>query len=126
MSDTLEATDGRRALAAGLAVGLLVVVHLGALLAFTAEATPGQIAAVEGVAGVAVGGAILAGGERLRWALTGALAASVGSAVTWSAVIVTGADIWQVALPLAVVAASLSYGLHRYEMLVLGLLEDTQ
>jgi hypothetical protein len=107
----------------GGAVTAIVVIHLLALVVVPDGATALELGVLEGVTGLLVTGGLFAGGEDLRWAISAGVASASGASVTW--LLATQTGLWQVAIGTAVLATVASYGLHRYELLTMGLLEET-
>ena len=106
-------------------VGLLVVVHL-----FTLVIVPGglsllELAGIELVLGVVVSGAL---GSLERSVRVGVLA---GTCVTASAVAAwwlgaqAGPSVWTVALCIGTGGALVMYAIHRYELVTLGIVEES-
>jgi len=110
-------------LAGGAGVAVVVAVHLAVLLVFPTGPGLAAVAAIEGFVALVVAGGLALAGERPRWALAGGLVVTGGALGAWFAAGVLG--VVPVALGVVVVASLLSYGIHRYEMLVLGLLEES-
>lgn len=108
----------------GLAVGAVVAVHLGALLVGPDIASVGRIVVFEGVAVVCVLGITALGDGIDRSLLVTAVgyAGAIGS--VWG-LLATSASLWSVTLGMIAGFALLSYGLHRYELITLGLVERT-
>ena len=121
-----DATDDRPLTRAwlGLAGGvtLLVVLHLLALVLIEEALLP--LVALEGVVGIVVAGGLLAGGEDWPWALATGVASAAGGSATWLAT--TQVELWLVAIGGAVLATITGYAIHRYELLTMGLLEETR
>jgi hypothetical protein len=67
----------------------------------------------------------VAGGEQSRWALGAGAAAAGGALGAWTVAAAGGVELRQAAVGLAAVAGLASYGIHRYELLVVGKLEES-
>jgi hypothetical protein len=106
-----------------LAVGVLVVGHLGLLVAVPSGPTLPTLVAIEAGALVVLAGAELLAGMTAVVALRLGVVYTALTAATWA---VTGAtDSLAVAvLLLAAGVGFVAYALHRYELVSLGLVED--
>lgn len=105
-------------------VALVVAVHLAALVVFPDGLTLVELAVMEVGLAVVVALSLAVLGDSSRFALA-ASAGMAGSAVAgWSLWAVAGTNPWLSAGALGAIAAIVLYGVHRYELLTLGLLEE--
>jgi len=117
-------TDGRQTAALGGGVAVLVTIHLLALVAFPDGLAAPSRALVALLSGAVAAGALAVGGEAAPWAVGGGVAVSLAAAGVWLLGRLTG-ELWQATALVIAVAALASYGVHRYALLEVGLLEES-
>lgn len=105
-----------------VAVALIAFVHVLALPLVPPAPSLLAVAVIEGIALAGLAGLVGVTSGSPRVAATAAVAYAVVVGATWTAV-ATGTPDWSVALGFGTVLALVGYGLHRYELVTLGLVE---
>jgi hypothetical protein len=103
---------------------VIAIIHAGALLVAPEGTDVLTILVLEGITGVAVTVAFVAGdGDWLTAIGAGAAVAAV-AVVAWTLPVLLG-GVGPAALAVLLIGTLASYLIHRYELLTLGLLEET-